>query len=65
MPTLQEVIDLAKAKSIEKGRKIGVYPETKHPTYFKSIGLPLERRLIDVLAANGWNSKDAPVFSRP
>ena len=62
VPTLQEVIDLAKAKSIEKGRTIGVYPETKHPTYFKSIGLPLERRLIDVLAANGWNSKDAPVF---
>ena len=62
VPTLQEVIDLAKAKSIEKGRTIGVYPETKHPTYFKSIGLPMERRLIDVLAANGWNSKDAPVF---
>ena len=62
VPTLQEVIDLAKSKSIEKGRTIGVYPETKHPTYFKSIGLPLERRLIDVLTANGWNSKDAPVF---
>ena len=62
VPTLQEVIDLAKAKSTEKGRTIGVYPETKHPTYFKSIGLPLERRLVDVLAANGWNSKDAPVF---
>ena len=62
VPTLQEVIDLAKSKSIEKGRTIGVYPETKHPTYFKSIGLPLERRLIDVLVANGWNSKDAPVF---
>ena len=62
VPTLQEVIDLAKSKSIEKGRTIGVYPETKHPTYFKSINLPLERRLIDLLAANGWNSKDAPVF---
>jgi len=62
VPTLQEVIDLAKSKAIEKGRTIGVYPETKHPTYFKSIGLPLERRLIDVLAANGWNSKEAPVF---
>ena len=62
VPTLQEVIDLAKSKSIEKGRTIGIYPETKHPTYFKSIGLPLEKRLIDVLAANGWNSKDAPVF---
>ena len=62
VPTLQEVIDLAKSKSFEKGRTIGIYPETKHPTYFKSIGLPLEKRLVDVLALNGWNSKDAPVF---
>ena len=62
VPTFQEVIDLAKSKSIEKGRTIGVYPETKHPTYFKSIGLPLEKRLLDMLALNGWNSKDAPVF---
>lgn len=62
VPTLQEVIDLAKSKSIEKGRTIGIYPETKHPTYFKSIGLPLEKRLVDVLAVNGWNNKNAPVF---
>ena len=62
VPTLQEVIDLAKSKAIEKGRTIGVYPETKHPTYFKSINLPLERRLLDVLTTNGWNSKEAPVF---
>ena len=62
VPTFQEVIDLAKAKSLEKGRTIGIYPETKHPTYFKSIGLPLEKRLIDALTLNGWNSKEAPVF---
>jgi len=62
VPTLQEVIDLAKSKSIEKGRTIGIYPETKHPTYFKSIGLPLEKRLVDVLVLNGWSSKEAPVF---
>lgn len=62
IPTFQEVIDLAKSKSAEKGRTIGIYPETKHPTYFKSIGLPLEKRLVDALALNGWNSKDAPVF---
>ena len=62
VPTFQEVIDLAKSKSIEKGRTIGIYPETKHPTYFKSIGLPLEKRLIDALTQNGWNSKEAPVF---
>ena len=34
IPTLQEVIDLAKAQSAKTGRTIGIYPETKHPTYF-------------------------------
>src|SRR4051812_47003528 len=62
IPTLEEIIALAKRKSEEKGRVIGIYPETKHPTYHKSIGLPLEKRLIDVLARAGWNRRDAPVF---
>lgn len=62
VPTLEEVIALAKRKSAEKGRTIGIYPETKHPTYHKSIGLPLEKRLVAVLAAAGWNRRDAPVI---
>lgn len=62
VPTLQEVIDLAKAASAKAGRTIGIYPETKHPTYFQSIGLPLEALLLAVLEKNGWNHKDAPVF---
>jgi glycerophosphoryl diester phosphodiesterase len=62
VPTLEEVIALAKRKSAEKGRTIGIYPETKHPTYHKSIGLPLEKRLVAVLAAAGWNHRDAPVI---
>lgn len=62
IPTLQEVIDLAKAQSVKTGRTIGIYPETKHPTYFQSIGLPLEAPLLAVLEKNGWNHKDAPVF---
>src|SRR5882762_9373693 len=62
VPTFEEVIALAKRKSVEKGRTIGIYPETKHPTYHKSIGLPLEKRLIAALAEAGWNRRDAPVF---
>jgi len=62
IPTLEEVIALAKRKSEEKGRPIGIYPETKHPTYHKSIGLPLEKRLVAALAEAGWNRRDAPVF---
>jgi glycerophosphoryl diester phosphodiesterase len=62
IPTLQEVIDLAKAQSARTGRTIGIYPETKHPTYFRTIGLPLEPPLLAVLDRNGWNHRDAPVF---
>lgn len=62
IPTLEEVIALAKRKSQERDRVIGVYPETKHPTYHESIGLPLEQRLVEALAAVGWNHRGAPVF---
>ncbi|WP_151637533.1 glycerophosphodiester phosphodiesterase [Noviherbaspirillum aerium] len=62
IPTLQEVIDLAQRKSKEKGRTIGIYAETKHPSYFQSIGLPMERRLVDSLHANGYRGKKAAVF---
>lgn len=49
IPTLEEIIDLAEKKSIEKNRKIGIYPETKHPTYFQSIDLELETPLLTAL----------------
>ena len=60
--TLEEIIALAKRKSEETGRTIGIYPETKHPTYHQKIGLPLEKRLIDALDKAGWNRRGAPVF---
>ena len=62
VPTLQEVIDLARAESARTSRTIGIYPETKHPSYFQSIGLPLEPALLKLLADNGWNHAQAPVF---
>ena len=62
IPTFQEIIDLAKAESARLGRTIGVYPETKHPTFHAAIGLPLEPSLVGVLNAAGWTTKDAPVF---
>ena len=40
IPTFREVIDLAKRLGV------GIYPETKHPTYFRGIGLPLEKPLV-------------------
>lgn len=62
IPTLREVIALVKRKTLEKDRTIGIYPETKHPTYHKSLGLPLEDRLLDELTLAGWNYRNAPVF---
>ena len=62
IPTLGEVIELAKRMSKKVGREIGVYPETKHPTYHANLGLPLERRLVKELRRAGWNNRKAPVF---
>jgi glycerophosphoryl diester phosphodiesterase len=62
VPTLQEVLNLRAELSRRLGREIGVYPETKHPTYFQKAGLPLEARLLGMLRRNGLNRPDAPVF---
>ncbi|MCA2189146.1 glycerophosphodiester phosphodiesterase [Nonomuraea cavernae] len=43
IPTFEEVVRLAQRHGV------GVYPETKHPSYFDSIGLSLEEPLLDVL----------------
>lgn len=62
VPTLDEVVDLARHSISCDGRQIGVYPETKHPSYFDSIGLSLEEPLVAALQANGLDAADAPVI---
>lgn len=62
IPTLQEIIDLVKNRSTETGSAIGIYPETKHPTYFKSINLSLEDPLVALLEANGYTSQHDPIY---
>jgi glycerophosphoryl diester phosphodiesterase len=62
IPTLAEVLELARHSRTCDGRPVGVYPETKHPTYFASIGLPLEERLVRTLDRYGYRGRRAPVF---
>jgi glycerophosphoryl diester phosphodiesterase len=62
IPTFQEVVDMAKAQSVKTGRTIAIYPETKNPTYFRELGLPMEDKLIAIINAAGWNSKTAPIY---
>ena len=56
IPTFAEVLELARR------RNVGVYPETKHPTYFRELGLPLEDPLLAELERAGYNGRNAPVY---
>jgi glycerophosphoryl diester phosphodiesterase len=62
IPTFDEVMMLARLARSRYGRTIGVYPETKHPSYHQQVGLALEERLVDILAGHGWNRAKAPVI---
>jgi glycerophosphoryl diester phosphodiesterase len=62
VPTFDEVIALAQQLGSARGRDVGIYPETKHPTYFRSLQLSLEEPLLAALGKYGWNRRDAPVF---
>jgi glycerophosphoryl diester phosphodiesterase len=62
VPTLEEIIGLIRDQERAKARRIGLYVETKHPTYFRSIGLPLEEALVTLLARHGYRGKQDPIF---
>jgi glycerophosphoryl diester phosphodiesterase len=61
VPTLQEVIDLAKKEGAARGKAVGIAPETKHSTFHAALGLPIEDRLVNVLKEAGWADASAPV----
>ncbi len=62
IPTLQEIIDLVKTMQLSERRRIGLYPETKHPTHFQQLGLAMEKPLVRVLHRNGYAGRNAPVY---
>ncbi|MEU0373791.1 glycerophosphodiester phosphodiesterase family protein [Streptomyces sp. NPDC006283] len=61
--TFQEVVDLARDLSKEHGRRIAVFPETKHPSYFRSVGLPLEEELVRVVRRNRLDARECVIQS--
>ena len=62
VPTFDEVLDLAQEEGRRRGTPVGVYPETKHPTYFDSIGLSLEEPLAQALRSHGLDRPSSHVF---
>ena len=62
IPTIDEIMALVARKHTRDGRRVGLYIETKHPTYHRQIGLPIEDRLLAALKRHGLNHRDAPVI---
>ena len=58
IPTFDEIVALARGA----GRRVAVYPETKHPAWHRDRGLPLEERLVATLRRAGWTAPTSPVF---
>lgn len=62
IPTFEEVLQLLKEHEAQTGERVGVYPETKHPSYFASIGLAHEKPMLELLKEYGFDGADNPVF---
>lgn len=60
--TFDEVVRIAAEGTERRGSTVGIYVETKHPSYFAGIGLDLNDLLIDALERNGLNTETAPVI---
>jgi glycerophosphoryl diester phosphodiesterase len=72
IPTFEEVLELvaaadaqraagARAQGLPAPPRIGIYPETKHPSYFAALGLQFDRRMLDALARHGYAKRGDPI----
>ncbi|MFF1281070.1 glycerophosphodiester phosphodiesterase [Streptomyces sp. NPDC058299] len=62
IPTFEEVLQWQDEQTRRRGRQVWIYPETKHPTYFRGLGLPLEERVAKLLRKYGKDGRNAPVI---
>ncbi|MFE2447755.1 glycerophosphodiester phosphodiesterase [Stenotrophomonas sp. NPDC087984] len=62
VPTFEEVLQWAEREGRKRGRRVWLYVETKHPTYFRKLGLGLEEPLAKLLRRYGRHKKDAALF---
>jgi len=72
IPTFDEVLDLVAAADAQRAEiaraaglppppRIGVYPETKHPSYFASLGLTFDDRMLESLSRHGYSKRQDPI----
>ncbi|MFF5252037.1 glycerophosphodiester phosphodiesterase [Streptomyces leeuwenhoekii] len=62
IPTFEEVLRWQDEQTRRRGRQVWIYPELKHPTYFRKLGLGLEERVARILRRHGKDGKNSPVI---
>ncbi|MFD8732897.1 glycerophosphodiester phosphodiesterase [Streptomyces sp. NPDC059611] len=62
IPTFEEVLRWADQEGRKRGKPVWLYVETKHPTYFRSLGLGLEEPLARLLRRFGRDRKNSPLI---
>ncbi|WP_062646785.1 glycerophosphodiester phosphodiesterase [Streptomyces maremycinicus] len=62
IPTFEEVLRWQDEQTRKRGKQVWIYPETKHPTYFRKLGLGLEERVAKLLHKYGKDKKNSPVI---
>lgn len=62
IPTLEQMIQVAENHYKKTGKIVGLYIETKHPTFFKNQHLAMEDTLLKTLAKNNYSKNIAPVY---
>ncbi|MEU0918920.1 glycerophosphodiester phosphodiesterase [Streptomyces cyaneofuscatus] len=62
IPTFEEVLRWADQEGRKRKRPVWLYVETKHPTYFRSLGLGLEEPLARLLRRYGRDRRNAPLI---
>ncbi|MEH6790292.1 glycerophosphodiester phosphodiesterase [Parasphingorhabdus sp.] len=62
IPTFEEVLQLLQRHEEQSGKRVGVYPETKHPGYFAGLDMPHDEPLLTLLGRFGYAGPDDPVF---
>ncbi|MGW5652307.1 glycerophosphodiester phosphodiesterase [Streptomyces humi] len=62
IPTFEEVLKWQDEQTRKRGKQVWIYPETKHPTYFRRLGLGLEERVAKLLRKHGKDKRNSPVI---
>lgn len=62
VPTFSEILELVKKRERETGRRIGIYPETKHPAALEALGLSFDTELLKTLNDFDYKQAEDPIF---